>query len=243
MAQRTRGDGRGAGSATEGRLKARPGGSRAVHTPPSTTVQSLGLASGRDGLLYVPPTYEPGRPAPLVLMLHGAGGNARQGLSPLLEMADRVDAILVAPDSRRQTWDVLASGFGPDVEFIDRALDEVFARFDVDPSLVAIEGFSDGASYALSLGLTNGDLFTHVIAFSPGFSAPGARAGTPRIYVSHGIGDMVLPIGSCSRRLVPALRRAGYDLTYQEFAGPHVVPDEIASEALNWFLESPRVRC
>jgi len=52
---------------------------------------------------------------------------------------------------------------------------------------VAIQGFSDGASYALSLGLTNGDLFTHVIAFSPGFAAPAEQRGRPRIYVSHGV--------------------------------------------------------
>jgi phospholipase/carboxylesterase len=34
---------------------------------------------------------------------------------------------------------------------------------------VALGGFSDGASYALSLDLTNGDLFASLIAFSPGF--------------------------------------------------------------------------
>lgn len=38
----------------------------------------------------------------------------------------------------------------------------------IDPAHVAIGGFSDGASCALSLGLVNGDLFTHVMAFSPG---------------------------------------------------------------------------
>jgi predicted esterase len=35
---------------------------------------------------------------------------------------------------------------------------------------LAVSGFSDGASYALSIGPANGDLFTHVMAFSPGFA-------------------------------------------------------------------------
>jgi len=104
---------------------------------------------------------------------------------------------------------------------------------------MALGGFSDGASYALSLGLTNGDLFTHVIAFSPGFMAPAHQVGAPRIYISHGIHDAVLPIDRCSRRLVPILERAGYDVKYHEFDGPHTIPPDIAREAVEWFV--PRV--
>ena len=47
-------------------------------------------------------------------------------------------------------------------------------------------------SYALSLGLANGDLFTHVIAFSPGFITPAPPSGRPPIFVSHGTADQVL---------------------------------------------------
>jgi len=45
-------------------------------------------------------------------------------------------------------------------------------------------GFSDGASYALSVGITNGDLFTHVIAFSPGFVAPARQQETISVYLA-----------------------------------------------------------
>ncbi len=64
---------------------------------------------------------------------------------------------------------LLRGGFGPDVRFIDKALSKVFGSYRIDPSHLAVAGFSDGASYALSLGLPNGDLFSHIIAFSPGF--------------------------------------------------------------------------
>ena len=116
------------------------------------------------------------------------------------------------------------------------ALTLTFERYTVDPARLAIGGFSDGASYALSLGLTNGDLFTHVLAFSPGFVSPAARRGAPRIYVSHGTFDTVLPIDACSRRIVPILHEAGYDVRYDEFDGPHTVPPTIAQTALDWML-------
>jgi phospholipase/carboxylesterase len=224
-------------AASQGRLESRP-----LDPPPVQDVaageQPLGLDdTGRDGVLYVPPTYEPGQPAPLVLCLHGAGGAGARSIIALRELADEHGMLLIGPDARRQTWDVLLGGYGADVAFIDRALASVFSRFNVDPSRIAIEGFSDGASYALSLGIANGDVFTHILAFSPGFMAPPMQVDLPRIFVSHGTEDRVLPIDRCSRLLTPILRRAGYDVTYQEFDGPHTVPAEIARQGVAWFLE------
>jgi phospholipase/carboxylesterase len=226
---------RNARPAEQGRLLARPG---PCDGAAPLGLQPLGLGRGRDGFLYVPAGYTADRPAPLVLMLHGVRGRANQGLAPLRRFADAAGLILLATDSRRETWDVLQGGYGPDVIFIDRALARVFRRCAVDPARVAIGGFSDGASYALSLGLTNGDLFTHVIAFSPGLMAPARRRGTPRVFLSHGRRDGVFPIDSCSRRIMPRLTRAGYVVHYREFDGPHAVPEEVARESVEWFATS-----
>jgi phospholipase/carboxylesterase len=218
-------------TADDGRLRARPG-------PPTNAgpvgMQPLGLADTRDGLLYVPTGYQPAQPAPLALMLHGAGGDAQGGLFPLIGLADAAGIILLAPESRGRTWDVIMGRYGPDVEFVDRALAQAFDRYAVDPAHLAVGGFSDGASYALSLGLTNGDLFSRVVAFSPGFLAPAVRRGRPRVFISHGLFDNVLPIDRCSRQIVPALERAGYEVDYHEFGGPHTVPPAIAAEAADW---------
>lgn len=198
-------------------------------------LQPLGLDAERDGLLYVPVGYQTARPAPLVLMLHGAGANAQHGLAPFLHLANAAGLILLAPDSRCQTWDVLFGQYGPDIAFIDQALAQTFSRYAVDPAHIAVEGFSDGASYALSVGITNGDLFTHVIAFSPGFMAPAGQQGLPHLFISHGTRDEVLPIKACSRKIMPQVERAGYDVLYREFDGSHTVPPELAREALTWF--------
>ena len=204
-------------------------------TTAPTGLRPLGLGSGRDGLIYVPAGYRPTEEAPLALMLHGAGGDARSGISPFLDLADEAGLVLLAPESRGRTWDVLIGGYGPDVEFIDRALEQTFDRLAVDARRLAVEGFSDGASYALSIGLTNGDLFTHLIAFSPGFASPAAYRGKPHIFVSHGTRDVVLPIRDTSRRIVPQLEREGYEVRYSEFDGPHALPRSVAREALEWF--------
>jgi phospholipase/carboxylesterase len=234
MATRGAAHAQGGREAARGRLTARP---RVDADAPATVpgLRALGVARTDDALLYVPAGYRPDRPAPLAVMLHGAGGTAEHGLSLLEAHADAAGIVLLAPPSRRQTWDVIMGRLGPDVAFVDAALEAAFERCAVDPRRVAIGGFSDGASYALTLGLTNGDLFTHVIAFSPGFMAPAEQVGAPRCYVSHGTRDAVLPIDPCSQRLVPALRRAGYDVRYLEFDGPHTVPADVADEAVAWF--------
>jgi predicted esterase len=213
-----------------GRLRARP-------AQPSLSIEPgrypLGLAADRDGLLYVPGSCRPGAVAGLIVMLHGAGGRAHVS-EAWAQMADQFGFFVLAPDSRRETWDVVLGQLGPDVDFIDAALAHTFARCAVDPRRLAIGGFSDGASYALSLGTINGDLFSHVIAFSPGFIAPGLRRGSPRVFISHGTQDRVLPIERTSRRIVPQLQEQGYRVTYREFDGGHAVPEATARQAFEW---------
>ncbi len=206
--------------------------------PAPSGQHKLDVGSRRDSYFYVPPQYHPAHPAPLVLLLHGAGGHAHHGLGLLQHLADDNGMILVAPASVEQTWDVIATrAYGRDVVFLDRALEHVFEHYAIDPSHLAIGGFSDGASYALSVGLANGALFTHVIAFSPGFIAPLLPQGQPKVFISHGTMDNVLPISLCSRRIVPQLRQEGYSVTYDEFDDDHAIPDEVAQRAVNWFLD------
>jgi len=218
-------------SAGQGRLLSRPTQPTATGAP---GLHPLGLDRPRDGFVYVPKTYRANRPAPLVLMLHGAGGDAEGGLKVLRHLADSFGIVLLAVDSRQQTWDIIRGRYGPDIAFIDRALAQTFSRYAIDSNRVAIAGFSDGASYALSVGITNGDLFTHVLAFSPGFMAPAAQVGKPRLFISHGKWDTVLAIERCSRQIVPQLQQADYEVQYREFNGPHTVPRAIALSALEW---------
>ena len=188
----------------------------------------------------MPDGVRPDEPAPLAVMLHGAGSTGRAMVDLLGGPAGSAGFLLLCPESRGRTWDVIERGFGRDVPVVDAALAQVEAEWAVDGSRTVLGGFSDGASYALSLGIANGDRFSHLIAFSPGFMAPDVRRGRPPVYVSHGREDPVLPIDGCSRRIVPALRRLEYEVRFTEFDGGHGVPFEIARDALDWVLTLPQ---
>jgi phospholipase/carboxylesterase len=197
-------------------------------------IHRLGLGSPRDGRLFIPTDYSPATPTTLVMLLHGASGTGEAIGGAFDPLAQAAGVVTLAPDSRYRTWDAVLQDFGPDVSFIDAALAWTFLRVNVDPARLTIAGFSDGASYALALGLTNGLLFRRVIAFSPGFLFTHTTQGKPPVYVTHGTGDSVLPIASTSRQIVPALQRSGYTVDYHEFDGGHFVEQTLAEEALAW---------
>jgi phospholipase/carboxylesterase len=203
-----------------------------------TGITALGLDQERDGRLFVPATYKPIQPLPFVLVLHGATMRGSDMMGWLGKVAERTGVIMLAPDSRGITWDAIRDDFGPDTAFLERALGSVWSRYAVDPRQVCLAGFSDGATYALALGLANGELFSRIAAFSPGFLIPVPPRGKPGIFISHGTRDPILPIERASRIIVRQLERAAYHVDYHEFDGGHTIPDTMADAAFHWFAEA-----
>ncbi len=166
-------------------------------------------------------------------MLHGAHGGSA-ALTKFCEAAAKEGIAVAVPESRGLTWDRIKGNFGPDIAFLDRVLAETFDRIAVDPRRLAIAGFSDGASYSLSVGLANGDLCSHVIAYSPGFLAAPLRNGKPPIFITHGVKDPVLSV-NFTEGVVRQLRGAGYSVEYKGFSGGHFMPPELVRESFRWF--------
>ncbi len=216
------------------RLTARPG--HPTGSVPAGITRLGNDAAG--GALYVPRNYRPEQPAPLVLGLHGAGMSYTSQLDLLGDQAESHGILVLAVQSSEASWDGIAGRFGPDVERLNTALAGVFSRCRVDPARVMVEGFSDGASYGLGLGLANGGLFSRIVAFSPGFVAESGATpeGVPEIFVSHGRLDRILPIARTSRAIVPAMQRAGYPVTYTEFEGGHGIPPAVLQSAVEWMI-------
>jgi phospholipase/carboxylesterase len=215
-----------------GKLDARP---RASAAPCDAGQRTLTLSSGPDAYLYVPPSAA-GKPAPLLVFLHGAGGSAARMIEYVRPIADEYGMVALVPGSSGATWDGIRDEPGVDARRIDEALAATFESCAIDRRRIAMGGFSDGASYALTIGLGNGDLFTHVIAFAPcGVSRSVKLAGQPRVFVSHGVNDAVLPIDRCGRPIVAAMKRKGYDVRYVEFQGKHEIPENIGRDAFDWF--------
>ena len=215
----------------DGRLTARPGTPTGSITP---GIHPLGLASGRDGWILVPAGYTPERRWPMALFFHGAITPPPPYLEAFRPYADEAGLVVLAPQARAQTWDLVYGAFGPDVAFVDRAMAELFRRAAIDPARLAVSGFSDGGSYALSIGLANGDVLRRVAAYSPGFYTADTRRGTPEFLVTHGTRDSVLPIDATGRPIVHALRELGYSVDFREFDGDHGVLLPLAAESLRW---------
>ena len=216
-------------------LRARPSA-----TGPALAAGEIALANG--ALAYRP--AKPAAPA-LPLLVHAPRRRPLSaGFPPdrWSRVADRLGVMLVAPQSRDQTWDLVqnmqtgrrAVARRLDAHRLDQSLADLFSRSAVDPARVVLLGFSDGASYALSLGLANPKLFTAVIALSPGNGRPAKRSTVSSACSSlTAASDHVLPfdttrdIGDVAsprrgQRPLPAVRRRSPDRSGSPDRGPGV---------------------
>jgi phospholipase/carboxylesterase len=196
----------------------------------------LGIAGERDAVLFVPTGLDEHTPVALFLMFHGAGGFPEKVLPFIEEHAERDKFLILAPHSMYATWDIVIGGSGPDLERLHQALTAVTSRYRIDRDHLAFAGFSDGASYALSIGITNGDIASHVIAFSGGFMSIFTQEGAPKVFIAHGLADEQLPIETAGRANAAKLKAAGYDVQYVEFNGPHAIQPVIVDMAIDFFF-------
>lgn len=202
----------------------------------------LGLSDDfRDGTLYLPKSYRPGVPMPVLVMLHGYSGGA-ESVRYTFPLAEEFGVIVIAPESRDVTWGASVPGFDVDVRYIGAAFRYVTDVLDIDPDYVALGGQSDGATYALAMGLAYGSTFNHLMIFAEGMMAPLRKQGKPKIFIAHGINDEQMPIDRTSRRMVPDLKADGYDVTYREHEGGHGTPAAIIREGFQWFLADRKPR-
>lgn len=223
----------------DGRLKARPG----IVAAPTGRRGVFKLEAWPHSLAYVPEGLDASKPAPLVLLLHGAGQQADRILDRMMPAAKERGVVILAPQAERATWDIIRAGgrggeprFGADPDRIDASLGALFQQVTIDPAHIAIAGFSDGATYALSLGPRNPALFTHIMAFSPGGVASFSDAAHARVFVSHGRKDSILPFANSTDRIVPGFKERGFDVRFEPFDGDHVFREDEIDNALDWLL-------
>lgn len=183
--------------------------------------------------------------APLVVALHGFGSDARQ-IATLLPLD--VPATVLAPRAPLPLADGGWSWFPVDVradgsplvrpQAVATALRRVaaFARaaarvWRADPARVALVGYSQGATVALSASLVAPAPFAAIGAVSGSVVPAHLDAAVRRpplgvpLLVGHGRLDPASPV-EAMRGAVGRLRAAGRDVVYQESDAPHVVTAE-----------------
>ncbi|HEV8125017.1 MAG TPA: PHB depolymerase family esterase [Gemmatimonadales bacterium] len=115
----------------------------------------------REYLLYVPPSYDPARPTPLVISMHGAGlwGTAQKDISQWNQVADREGLIVVYPSGAAgngpRVWHMERdAGPNRDVRFIAALIDTLEAAYNIDPARIYADGLSNGGGMAFVLSCT-----------------------------------------------------------------------------------------
>jgi predicted esterase len=185
--------------------------------------------------LYVPGDYRPDRKYPLVVMLHGGGGNFKIGLFQLVQEVRRRAMIVACPTFGNGNW-WTAEG----AAFVREVIGDVRKRYNIDGDAVAIGGVSNGAIGAWAISRRYAGTFAGVISVSGSFNgaSPVRTSKGPPLFIAHGARDGVIP-AAASRAAYAALKgRAG--TVYREFpdAG-HLValtrPREVVGGALDWF--------
>jgi phospholipase/carboxylesterase len=244
---------------SSGRLTATPG--PVASFVASAKSEAIDLPNGTRA--YLPAGIGKNGPAPLLLLLHGTGGDGGGLLKAFRGEADQRGFVIVAPTARGANWDAVDTFvdayeartpagramwpvpiFGPDADRIDAALAALFARVPIDPKRIGILGFSHGASYALMLGTANPQLFGSIAALSPGLLVLREDvAGGQNIFVAHGTKDDTLPYWRTEKAFVPRLKELGYHVTFRPFVGGHTLDPEATDEAVRFFLAAPSAIC
>src|SRR5690606_27054180 len=108
---------------------------------------------GRGYITYVPSAYDPAKPAPVVMILHGRPSNAAAmaSISRMNATAERHGFIVVYPEGLDNEWNAFFDLVGQrsiapqdDVGFLNRLMDDLAVDLNVDRRRVFIAGFSNG---------------------------------------------------------------------------------------------------
>lgn len=230
--------------------------------PPPTGRVQIERGSQRAWLL-TPGVIQPGHRYPLVTALHGAGRREELLLGPLEAEAERRQALFLVPRSLHLTWDLIALGIPdgaalveppvegapasdrPDLDFLEYAYELVYGRYTVDAERQALLGYSDGASYALAVGLSNPDIFRAVMGWAAGFLAIDEvhrppDAPPPHVLLEYGTHDELFPFESVALPMRAALQERGIPLVFRiDQGGRHWPSGDFQGEALDWFFSDP----
>jgi HEAT repeat protein len=192
--------------------------------------------------LFVPASYDPLRPAPLLVGLHGGGRGGKDGkevvgsgpsaMNFYTGIAESRGWIVLCPTAIQAPWDNPVN-----VEFLDSCLEEIQLLYNVDLHRVYLTGHSMGGFGSWHYGPLWAERWAGVAPM-----AGGGGPGLPRlqdtqtpVFVFHGADDNVVGVAG-DRAAANSLRDSGHDFVYTELNGVgHGLPQEVAEEMAAYF--------
>ncbi len=163
-------------------------------------------------LVYLPADYDKQEKWPLILFLHGAGERGddleavkKHGPPKLIEHGKQFPFIVVSPQCPKDHW------WNSELVTLSALLDEVSAKYKVDPDRVYLTGLSMGGFGTWALAAYSPDRFAALIPICGGGEPLLTRAikHIP-VWAFHGAKDPIVPVKR-SQDLIDALKRANGD--------------------------------
>ena len=198
----------------------------------------------RSYLVHVPPQYDPQKPTPVMLVLHGAGTNGRITVSftGMNKKADQAGFVAVYPNGTglaglMLTWN--AGGFrsqegkADDVAFITKLLDDLATVANVDPKRVFATGMSNGGMMCYRLAA---ELSDRIAAIAPVAGTMAIDGYKPKRSVPvmhfHGTADKMVPFAGPSGKTPKFLKFKSVEETIKLVAKANDCPEEPQVEEL-----------
>jgi len=150
----------------------------------------------RSYLRHVPPGYDGSTPVPLVLDIPGYAIEAEleSGISGMAAAGDTDGYVTVTPEALGDPphWNTRVDG--PDVAFVDRALDDLEGDLCLDRNRVFATGFSGGAFMSSTLGCSLDDRIAAIAPVAGLRDMPDCDTERPvPVLAFHGTEDTFLP--------------------------------------------------
>lgn len=176
-----------------------------VSSKPDVPEAIAAMIRARPYSLRVPTSYTADRAWPLVLLIHGYGaaGLAQAAYLGLTGTAERRGFLLAMPDGTldatgRRFWNATDAccDFGgtrvDDVAYLTAVVDDVAARFRVDPGRVFVIGHSNGGFMTNRIACDRADRFAAAVSIAGATWSDSARCAPARtisMLLVHGVGD------------------------------------------------------
>lgn len=199
-------------------------------------------APGATYCIYVPSSYDPLVPTPLVVGLHGGGrggrddtlvaGSGEDAMPFYQSAAERWGWVVVCPTALAAPWSASANR-----PLMDALLEEMALLYDVDETRIYLTGHSMGGFGTWHWGPAKADVWA-AIAPCAGGGGPGSVAsdGLP-VFIYHGTDDAIVPPDrdrAAARSL--ASSKDAVDFVYTELDGVgHGFPPEVRDEIFRFF--------
>jgi phospholipase/carboxylesterase len=198
---------------------------------------------------FLPKDYEPNYPYPLLVFLHGHGGNDEQilRLAPRLSRRNYICISLRGPHSLGQrpdgraafTWGQDADGQVED--YVLRAIEDTRRRFHVHSERIYLAGFREGAGLAYRLGLLYPERFGGVASLNGVMLRGGPLLRLPEVrslnvLIGHGIANAIAPL-STARANFRLLYTAGLAVRMHTYPTNHRIHPDMLRDIDRWIMD------